>query len=524
MWFGVLVSGVLVLSACGRPATSGLPPLANTYTPTAEISEQPARWAQVGLDACRLLNGDAVKRVATGAPFASGPHSCELPITLPGGVPERLVVALTAGFDHHNRSVAAPLTVGGLVAYALMDGPGTRTPELRTCDLHIPLSATTAIRVHGRAGGDDLTSGCAAQRAAAESIAGHLVEPLSAASEAPPTAIGRWDICRLLGKALQSGTRVRFGVGRDGIAGSACVTYDPNAGATWANTDLSVVAGPDPLREPIPVPAEGADPARAPELLTLAFGQVRKTPRERGCDLEWPVGVVEGAPADRAVLRVKLTRDNEPAACTTAISHAERIAKTLSVPPVPPPTPTTLGFRVGVPDEPMDAVCQLDPQAGPVDCRAPAEVVLPKQAEALIATYNTPEAPDIACALLGELINTATGQPGRTAARREHCQGATPDHGLLFTLRFYPASSDVWHRCDASGTTTIAGHTMTVCSTGNARRELMIPTSPDSPLGMIRIAVAEGVPRGISAPVPLKSDQLTVVDRMAETVIARYSE
>ncbi|WP_326834871.1 hypothetical protein VSH64_08075 [Amycolatopsis rhabdoformis] len=475
------VLGLVLLvfaAACGGPAPEPVP------KPVAVDWEAQADWAVRQVDPCALLPTPGK---------ATAPHACETPVA--GGL--TMTVEVGGAINHFARYRSQVLEQAGSRVYLSYHEPAATEGSV-VCRWAVPLSPTRAVwlEVGGKAGRDQA---CTAAKAAIPGLLGKLKDPNALADGRGPLV--RWGACepllRVLGRApadpqLDPIRDTEIG---DPTRADECQWGDYR----FAGRLLSFTVDE--------FPAEG-------RLVRIGSVPGRLTDYTDTCVINWaPAGTTP-----LATLR---------GGCDGLTDVATKIQALLAGPPPPvPPAPASLGMPASVSDEPDVApACRISALLSQ-DCRAAKTVPVPRGGgggggggEAIVAA---PDAVDLACTLLDEAIEKATGQRGQVAYTKTQCLGSTADRSVDFTLEFDPASNlSQWEA--GLPRVNLGGFPALVLDLGTGRELILSNTHDEQNIGKVRLDALAAAPLGQDTPErPTDSARLALGDRVATALMTRF--
>jgi hypothetical protein len=441
-----LLGVVSTLSACagGQVGGQGLdsdepepPQVASSAVPSLPIPESGAELAIRAIDPCRLLAGQALAPFAATPPSPGGLHRCSVRLVRPdNGKKDYLTLTVGAGFEHSERWEGEPITVGGRSAYRTLALKNPTTGDW--CRLDFPLSATRSVRVDLDTTATDLDRGCAVINALAPQIAAGLTNPVSVVWN-QPNALGRWDVCDLLGQAL--GYEVRPSLKRD---------YSPDSCSRYGvSLDLSTRESPlqDPAWRRVPTTA-------------LSFGTGKVDRRVSECELRWAQAPVP----NRVPLRDTLVVHVRAAQCDQLSRLAEQVHAALAGPAPPAPAaPSHVGFLPGEPDEALPVQCTHSFTPEFERCRPTVPSPIPDSIDKIMK-IGGPRSGDVACAILEPVMKTTFGADSVVMVLNENrCRAMRLDHTVEVVFGFYPHDPPSVYCQETGAPLTIAGQPAVSC-------------------------------------------------------------
>lgn len=432
-WWPVVLVAAAVLTACteadSQAKGTGQPP--ETQPPPI-----PETGADRAIDPCRLLEGPALAPFEASAPSPGGLHSCHVWLVRPdNGEHDHLTLDVGHPFGAADRWDGEPLDVGGRTAY--------RTLSLRNadegawCRLDFPLSATRSVRVDLDTTATDPVLGCAVINAVAPQIAAGLVDPASVGWR-EPDALGRWDVCDLLDRAL----------GRD-------VRPDPRFSADdCVGDDAGVFFS---VRQS---PTENPwlrDGPRVP----LSFGTGVIDYLGSTCYLAWAQTPVPNP----SPLNDTLVGQVRGAGCDELDDIAEKLHAALADPPPPlPPAPPRIGFVPGEPDQVIAPQCAHSSTQEYEVCRPSVPVQVPDSLDGIMAVSG-PRVGDVACAILEPVMTEIFGADIVVMVINDNrCKAVTLDHTVELLFTFYALDPpSAYCRVTEATRLTVAGQPAVSC-------------------------------------------------------------
>ncbi|WP_344870816.1 hypothetical protein [Allokutzneria multivorans] len=461
--------------------------------------EDAAIWASTQLDPCKLINHTALTAFQASEPYLVSPHLCAVDAATASTPASQVLVGVRSGFDHAERRYAEPLTVGGLIAYQVVEV----YPEESTCRVSLPLSPTVALQIRTPADEPSL-AGCTLARAAAAVVAEAMKNP-GALVRQPRKGLSEWDLCVLTQRALGVSTAPRK------ISASTedeCST----AGEKDAIT-VSTGFGRDPVT--LLQGQQGFTTAQ------LDGVQGVQGERDGRCHVNWAQDSVPGARPELGFLVVLASAPT----CPNALDTANRLRSALpGAPPTAPRVPLTLGFPTGSRDEPTDPECQVLIEVTPQTCRAARAMPAHLGVQANLTAAGQPDAVDAACALLAEGIRAIGTAEPVVVADTNHCVGGHKDFSVGFYLAVRPLSPGA-AMCAEPGSKaiTVAGRPALLCKDTDSYRQLVIALrgSLQSKAALV-ISGGLNTPRGMFGDVPRDAERTKLVDKVAEHILTKY--
>ncbi|WP_143261643.1 hypothetical protein [Allokutzneria sp. NRRL B-24872] len=496
-WRGLVALALVALSLGGCSGPTAAPDQAAAQPPSPEDA---AIWASTQLDPCKLITRAALTAFQPSEPYLATPHSCAVDAATARNPGSHVVVGVRSGFDHAERSYAEPLTVGGFVAYQVVEV----YPDESTCRVSLPLSPTVALQIRTPADGPSL-AGCTLARAAAAVVAEAMKNPAALARQ-PGKGLAEWDLCALTQRALGVTTAPRT------ISTS---TEDQCSTAGEEKHAITVSTGFGP--EPVTLLPERTD------FTAVQLNGVQGIQGERDgrCHVTWAQESVPGAQPERGFLGVLASAPT----CPIAVDTANKLRSALpGAPPAAPRAPLKLGFPAGSRDEPTDPECQVLIKVTPQTCRAARPMPAPLGIQANLSAAGQTDAVDAACALLAEGIRaTGTAAPVMVVDTN-HCVGGPKEFSVSFRLAVRPLSSAA-ALCLEQGrkAITVAGRPALLCKDTDTDRHLVIALrgSLQSSAALV-ISSGTSIPRGLFGDVPRDAARTKLVDKAAEHILTKY--
>ncbi|MFB9904718.1 hypothetical protein [Allokutzneria oryzae] len=521
---------VLALALLSTGCTSTVPgeALSKVDKDVVPIPEEPAEWAVARVDACKLLSAAVPTTLTPSTPEQGSPHSCAMDVITPDYGRRTVRLNVGAAFDHADRMDSAPFTARDVLAYQELDttAPGVSLPGGDySCEVNLPLSATTSIQVTSATSAREPELGCATPREVIDGVVERLAQP-EPVLRSPGNGLGDWPTCALLASA-PGGDAAQLRADQHRV--DSC--YAKLAPDKTISIEVS------PAGDPV---ARTRDASETVVRLGGVDG-LQNSGASGSCTLAWaqePVAKPYGNAFQVITLRAS--------SCEELPQVANNVrSKLAGPPPVAPQRPSRLGFPADAWDEVTDPACQITRDPYPDSCRKPRAVAAPRGIDANMASALSEDGKDAMCAALADAMRVVTAaEPILVVVDKiEHkgCVGRTPDFTLTVTLAVTPDRSAEFapgfycYGTSKQETVTVADRPAKQCShygnnVGNAPTTsvtgkdyyIAVRGSLES-MGMVTITSNVSYPRGVSNLKPAEdAEKLNLVDRIATHLVTHY--